>query len=623
VSQVTISGAVSGLDTQSIINQLVSVQGNQQTLLKNQQSSEQSAADALGKLSTALKSVGTLAGALASTSTWTGSTATSSSASVTASATGTSSGSLTFDVTQLAAAHALVSATAVSSTSTVVATGPVTLTAPDGSQTDIDIGSGSLADVVKGINAANKGVVATAVQTSPGQFRLQVTATSTGAASEFTLEGLDSVGGTNVLTQGADAVIGIGSNPDTAYTVSSASNTFSGLVPGLSFTVGKVESGVTVRASVDGTAVAGQVSKLVDAVNAVLSQISTSTAYNTTTKSGGPLTGESSARSLQQQLLTLVSGAGAPGVSLTRDGTVTFDQAAFLTAFAANPDKVKAAFGATSTFTAAPSVSGAATFSSATSATRPGSYDLQITSRGAKEQWSLNTGGFAAGQVIHLERGTASVDYTVQDGDGLDQVIAGLNAKAAAAKFGVTAQDDGSGGLLLAADLSGSGQAFTASVDGAQGSQLAAGADVQGTIDGQAAKGIGDILSLSTGTGGAVGLAIDTSGFSDADVAAAAGGSIGSVTYVPGLAQRLSTLVSDETNSSTGVLTSAQHGRLQEVTNLQSQIDDWDTRLQAYRDQLTQQFTAMETALASLKSQTSSLAGLTTSTLSNSNSSSG
>ncbi|HVN14059.1 MAG TPA: flagellar filament capping protein FliD [Kineosporiaceae bacterium] len=613
MSQVTISGAVSGLDTQSIINQLVSVQGNQQTLLRTQQSSEQSAADALGKLSTALSSVGTLAGALAATSTWTGATTTSSSSAVTATATGTATRSLTFDVTQLAAAHALVSATAVASTSSIVASGTVTLTAPDGSQTAIAVGTGSLADVVAGINAANKGVAATAVQTSPGQYRLQVAATSTGAASAFTLDGIDAAGGMNVLTEGQDAAITIGSNPDTAYAVSSSSNTFSGLVPGLSFTVGKVESGVTVRASVDGTAVAGQVSKLVDAVNAVLAQISTATAYNTTTKSGGPLIGDSGARSLQQQLLSLVSGAGAAGVSLTRDGTLAVDQSAFLSAFAANPDKVKAAFGATSTFSAGVGVGGTAGFSSATRATRPGTYDLQITSRGAREQWSLSgNGGFVAGQVIHLERGTSSVDYTVQDGDGLDQIIAGLNAKASAANFGVTTRDDGAGGLLLTADSSGSAQAFSASLDG-----------VQGTIDGQPAKGIGDILSLTSGTGGAVGLSLDTSGFSDADVAAAAGGSIGTVAYVPGLAQRLATLAGDETNSSTGVLTSAQQGRLTEVKNLQAQIDDWDTRLQAYRDQLTQQFTAMETALASLKSQTSSLAGLSTSMLSNSGSSSG
>ncbi|MGZ4625619.1 MAG: flagellar filament capping protein FliD, partial [Kineosporiaceae bacterium] len=70
------------------------------------------------------------------------------------------------------------------------------------------------------------------------------------------------------------------------------------------------------------------------------------------------------------------------------------------------------------------------------------------------------------------------------------------------------------------------------------------------------------------------------------------------------------------TNSSTGTLTSAQQGRLTEVKTLQAQIDAWNTRLAAYRDQLTRQFTAMETALASLKSQTSALAGLSPSMLS-------
>ncbi len=84
MSNMTISGAVSGLDTASIINQLVSLQTNQQTLLKKQQSTQQSAADALGKLTTAVSAVGTLATALAKTSTWAGSTATSSSTGVTA-----------------------------------------------------------------------------------------------------------------------------------------------------------------------------------------------------------------------------------------------------------------------------------------------------------------------------------------------------------------------------------------------------------------------------------------------------------------------------------------------------------------------------------------------------------
>ena len=80
-----------------------------------------------------------------------------------------------------------------------------------------------------------------------------MTATSPGASSAFTLDGLDGFSAMNVLTTGADAVISIGSDPATAYQITSPSNTFSGVVPGLSFTVGKVESGVTVRSTIDGT----------------------------------------------------------------------------------------------------------------------------------------------------------------------------------------------------------------------------------------------------------------------------------------------------------------------------------------------------------------------------------
>ena len=41
MSQVSVSGMMSGVDTASLINSLVSVQQNQQTLLKNQQSQQQ------------------------------------------------------------------------------------------------------------------------------------------------------------------------------------------------------------------------------------------------------------------------------------------------------------------------------------------------------------------------------------------------------------------------------------------------------------------------------------------------------------------------------------------------------------------------------------------------------
>ena len=168
-------------------------------------------------------------------------------------------------------------------------------------------------------------------------------------------------------------------------------------------------------------------------------------------------------------------------------------------------------------------------------------------------------------------------------------------------------------------DPAGSRGAFSVDVDDAGlGSQDVAGADAEGTIDGQTATGVGDVLSLPNGTGGATGLAVDTSGITDDDIGLT-GGAVGSVTYAPGLARQLATLADLATAPSTGTLTSAQKGRQGGIKTLQDQIDTWDRRLAAYRATLTAQFTAMETALAALKSQTSSLASL----VSGSNSSSG
>jgi flagellar hook-associated protein 2 len=617
LSQVTISGAVSGLDTSSIINQLVSVQANQQTLLKNQQTTQQNAADALGKLSTSLGAIGSLASSLAKTSTWAGTTVTSNSTSVTASATGTTTGSLAFDVTSLAAAHAVVSANTIASPSTVIASGPLTLTASDGSTTSINVGSGTLSQVISGINAAGKGLVASAVQTAPGQYRLQVAATATGASSEFHLTGLDDPAGMDILTEGSDASITVGTT--TTYQVTSSTNTFSGILPGVSFTVGKLENDVTVNAAIDGSGVATQVGKLVDAVNGVLSQISTGTAWNATTKAGGALVGDSTARSLQQQLLNLVAGAGAPGVSVTRDGTVKFDQAAFTTAFKTDPSKVKTAFGATTTFAPAGGVAGNVSFASSMPQTQAGTYAVQVTQLGQREQWSLASASLISGKVATLTQGSRTAAYTIQFGDTAATIAAGLNAAAMTSLLGVTAADDGAGNLLLAALDAGSAHAFTADLSGVPGTQVHQGLDVQGTIDGDTATGLGNILSLPTSSGGASYLALDTSGLTQNDIDNTAG-DVGGVTYVPGLAQQLASLADVETRSGTGLVTTARQGRLAQAKTLQGQIDAWDQRLTDYRAQLTQQFTAMETALASLKSQTSALSGLSTSMLSNSSS---
>ena len=604
----TISGAVSGLDTATLINSLVSVQQNQQTLLLGQQAQVQKRSDAYGALSSSLTSLSTQASALANTSTWAGAVATSSSTGVTATASGTRSATLTFDVTSVAAAHTLVSSGSLASTSATAATGgPLTLTRGDGTTATIAVGSGSLADVVAGINNAKVGLAAAAVQTGPGAYRLQVAATTTGAASSFTLDGLDGFPSMDVLTQGANATLHLGGTSAAAYDVTSASNTFGSLVPGLSFTVSKVESGVTVSSAVDGTAVANQVSTLVSTANGILNSISANSAYDTANKQAGPLTGDSGVRALQQNILSIVSGAGAPGVHVTRDGTLTFDQTAFLTAFTADPAAVAATFGVKSSFTAGTGLTGTSgSVSSALASARGGTYAVQVTTAPDRDGWQLPAAG--DGSVVQLARGTATLNYTVPAGQSLADTVTALNAAATAAHFGVTASSPDGATLQLTADTQGHAAAFTASLDAVAGTRTSIGTDVIGTIDGQSAVGVGGVLSLPSGHGGAVGLSVSIA-TTAADVASS-GGAIGSISYTPGIAQRLVTLVNDATNTRTGSLTTATSGAKAEIKRYQDEIDAWTARLSTYRASLTTQFTAMETALSSLKTQSSAISSL-------------
>ncbi|MDQ1293674.1 MAG: flagellar filament capping protein FliD [Actinomycetota bacterium] len=620
MGDVTISGAISGIDTAAMINQLVSLQTNQQTLLRNQQSAVQKRADAYSSIVTSLNALSKQAGELAKTSAWVGSTATSSSASVTAQATGTTAASLTFDVTATAAAHTLISSDSVLSTSAQVASGgSLALTRLDGSSETIDVGGGTLSEVVTAINNSGSGLRATAVQTAPGAYRLQISSNETGAGSEFTLDGLDGFTGMSLLTQGTDASITIGTNPETAYTATSSTNTFDELIPELSFTVSKVESGVTVSAAIDGSTVADQVEAMVKTANALLSDISTKSSWDITTKTGGPLSGDSTARTLTQNILGIAGTSGAPGVELSRDGRLVFNRENFLDAFVKDPSAVAQAFGAKATFTAdVAATSTSVELIGSTSASRSGTYTLNITSSSARDQWTMNPpGGIISGQTVVLMRGSSLVSYTAGATDTMSDVIDAINLRSASAGFGVTASLDGTT-VVFAADRAGTSGGFTATLDDAEGTHTVTGRDIAGWIDGQEARGVGDVLSLVTGEGTAVGLSLKVT-TTDADLAAT-GGDVGSISFSAGLAQRLIALAEDATRSTTGLVTSAGEGAKSQINRIQEQIDAWDKRLDTYRETLTRQFTAMETALARMQSTLTMVNGLSTNMLGTNNS---
>jgi flagellar hook-associated protein 2 len=347
----SVSGLVSGLDTSSIITQLMQVEAQTQTNLKSKVTSEQADVTSLQDLNSTFAALATQAGTLAGGAAWNPVSTTSSSAlaSVTAGPKAIT-GPLTFTVGNVANAHQLRFAST-AALSTVVATGStkVRIDHLDGTTQDIETGDGTMQGLVNAINGGSTGLKASTVRLDDGTYRLQVTSVATGAASDFTLtntDGSDLLGGASV-TAGQDASITIGGD-----TVHSASNTFSQVANGLDLRLDPtIPAGtvVTVNVSQDATSMTAKVKSLVDAVNGLLTKMDALTDYNATTKTSGPLASDGAVRSLGNNLLDAVyptdgSTLAAVGIQLDRYGKLTFDADAFTAAYNADPTGVAARF---------------------------------------------------------------------------------------------------------------------------------------------------------------------------------------------------------------------------------------------------------------------------------------
>ncbi|MGY1672390.1 flagellar filament capping protein FliD [Geodermatophilus sp. SYSU D00710] len=343
----SVDGLISGLDTTSLISQLVQAEAAPQAQLKTKLSTTTASATAYRAVNTRFDAVRTAAEALTRSETWSSAKATSSSPTVTATVgTAPQTGSVTFAVTQLAAAHSVRSTGTWSATTADFGATSVTVTA-GGATTAIALdtdgsGTATLAEAAAAINKKTElGLTATVLQTGPSEYRLQVTTKTSGAAGTFSLSG-SGVPFTD-LTKGQNAVLRIGSATD-GFDVTSTTNTFPDLVPGTSITVSRADkdAAVTVDVAADPQAVAGKVKALVDAVNNALSGIKTYTAAD-----GGPtavLKGDSGLSALAATLRSAVSFGvgddGSPnraGIQLTKDGTVAFDQERFVAALEADP----------------------------------------------------------------------------------------------------------------------------------------------------------------------------------------------------------------------------------------------------------------------------------------------
>src|SRR5918912_332492 len=145
----SVDGLISGLDTTSLVSQLVAAEALPQTRLKNQMSAAQDAADAYREVNTKVDAVRSAAAALSAQGLAAARNATSSTTSVTASATTTAvpGSRLSFTVTSLASTASYLSGATWATTGTDVSKPigpdsstpgpspwPLTISRPDGTE---------------------------------------------------------------------------------------------------------------------------------------------------------------------------------------------------------------------------------------------------------------------------------------------------------------------------------------------------------------------------------------------------------------------------------------------------------------------------------------------------------
>jgi flagellar hook-associated protein 2 len=359
---ITVGGLATGIDSNSIIQQLVALQQRPIDLLNQQIASIQ---QSQGALTTFGSKLATLKSAALDLSTTDGvlvrSAASSDETVLTAAAgSGAQRGSVDVTVSQLARGSVASSTVGVASATSTVAAGTGTFRFQVGGGTVYSVpvdGTTTLQGLADAINALGAGVSASAINVGTAaapDYRLHVASQATGASSTITVVQDDTALGIETSQAGLNAKFTV-SGFNTTF--QRESNTFSDVLTGVTISL-RSQGTSTVTVSDDADAVVAKVQTLISAYNDLQSFVSSnstvSESSDKTTLTSGPLAGDSTvqlALGSIQGVLTGIANAGGAYVNLSslglatqNDGTLTLDQNKFRDALAANPNAVAAVF---------------------------------------------------------------------------------------------------------------------------------------------------------------------------------------------------------------------------------------------------------------------------------------
>ncbi len=374
-SLITSTGIGSGLNISAIVSSLTANYGAAQTnSLASQQTALNAQVSAFGTFSSALSTLQATLSTLEDPTQLAGYAATVADKTI-ASATTSSdavAGQYSLQVQNLATAATLTSQ-AFASSGTTVGTGTLNIAVGNAS-TSVTINSGNdtLAGIASAINSAsnNPGVTASVISTTGGA-RLVISGTSTGTANAITVTQSGGDGGLSSLVYDpADSITQLTQTQAAqdanftlnGYPASSPNNLVSGAITGVTLDllgVSAASTPTTVTVAPDSSAAATSIGTFVTAANGVISAIQSLSGYDPSTQTAGPLNGNATLESFQNQLeniLDTVKSGNTGGISSLADigittdantGSLTSDSTALSNALTANLTSVGNLLGGT------------------------------------------------------------------------------------------------------------------------------------------------------------------------------------------------------------------------------------------------------------------------------------
>lgn len=414
------AGLGSGLDVNGIVTSLMAIEQKPLTAVTKQKTEYQSEISAYGTLKSGLSTFQTAVSALSSAAKFNAQTVTSGSPTVfTATSDGSATlGSYAVNVSQLAKSQKL-AISGFTNTTDVVGTGTLTISfgsyatvgntfTPNAAKTDlnltIDSSNNTLAGVRDAINAANSSVSATIINDGTSNH-LVITSKDTGEVNSLKIVVADSGDGNNTDTLGLSrlaydptAAAGSGKNLTQmqaaqnalldidGIAVVKASNTVTDAISGVTLNLLTTSGGTSANLGIASNKdkVKESITAFVDAYNKLDTTLRSLTKYDETGKASGALLGDATARSVINQLKSVMTksittGNGLTtlsqvGVSFQRDGKLALDATKLDAAVATNFSDIASLFATT-----VKSTDSQVTYLGSTSKTQAGTYAINVT----------------------------------------------------------------------------------------------------------------------------------------------------------------------------------------------------------------------------------------------------